>query len=137
MIVGLGQDICESKRIHNTIERFGARFIHRIFTEREQQSCSKRLRASDCYARRFAAKEAVSKALGTGFRKGVFWKNISIINLPGGKPSVVLSGGALERLNRLVPEGCKPQIEISLTDDSGLAYAIVIISANPTLGTRN
>ena len=135
MIIGLGQDICESKRIHKSIERFGERFIHRIFTEGEQQSCSKRLLSSECYARRFAAKEAVSKALGTGFRKGVFWKNISVVNLPGGKPSVVLSGGALERLNWLVPKGFKPEIDISLTDDSGLAYAIVIISANPRLGT--
>tara|TARA_Y100000588_G_scaffold384000_1_gene474427 strand:+ start:1081 stop:1494 length:414 start_codon:yes stop_codon:yes gene_type:complete len=132
MIVGLGQDICESKRISNTMERFGARFIQRIFTEEEQQSCSRRLLSSECYARRFAAKEAVSKALGTGFRKGVFWKNISIVNLPGGKPSVVLSGGALECLNQLLPEGFKPEIDISLTDDAGLAYAIVIISANPT-----
>ena len=131
MIVGLGQDICESKRISNTMERFGARFIQRIFTEEEQQSCSRRLLSSECYARRFAAKEAVSKALGTGFRKGVFWKNISIVNLPGGKPSVVLSGGALECLNRLLPEGFKPEIDISLTDDAGLAYANVIISANP------
>ena len=135
MIIGLGQDICESKRISNTMERFGARFIQRIFTEEEQQSCSRRLLSSECYARRFAAKEAVSKALGTGFRKGVFWKNISIVNLPGGKPSVVLSGGALECLNRLLPEGFKPEIDISLTDDAGLAYAIVIISANPRLAT--
>ncbi len=131
MIVGLGQDVCEVKRIHRTIERFGRRFIHRVFTKEEQKSCNRRLLSSDCYARRFAAKEAVSKALGTGFRKGVFWRNISVVNLAGGKPTIALSGGALERLNKLVPKGFKAQIDVSLTDDSGLAYAIVIISVNP------
>jgi len=133
MIVGLGNDVCEAKRIHRTIERFGQRFIQRIFTEQEQQRCNKKFLSSDCYARRFAAKEAVSKALGTGFRKGVFWKNISVINLPGGKPTIVLSGGALARLNWLLPKGFQSQIDVSLTDDSGLAYAIVIISAHPKL----
>ena len=133
MIVGVGQDLCDSKRIHKTIERFGERFIQRIFTEQEQQSCNKRMRSSDCYARRFAAKEAVSKALGTGFRKGVFWKNISVVSLPGGKPTIILSDGALGHLNRLVPKGFLPQIDVSLTDDSGLAYAIVIISVKPKL----
>ena len=131
MIIGLGQDICESRRIHKTIERFGQRFIQRVFTKVEQQSCSKRLLRSDCYARRFAAKEALSKALGTGFRKGVFWKDISVVNLPGGKPEIRLSGGALEYLKGIVPSGLRAQIDLSLTDDSGLAYAIVIISAKP------
>ena len=129
MIIGLGQDICDARRIHKTIRRFGDRFVKRIFTELEQQSCNSRLRRSECFARRFAAKEAVSKALGTGFRKGVFWCDISVINLPGGKPKIVLTGGALSILNEMVPDECEPQIDLSLSDDSFLAHAIVIITA--------
>lgn len=129
MIIGLGQDICDARRIQRTISRFGERFIRRIFTEVEQCSCNRRLRRSECYARRFAAKEALSKALGTGFRKGVFWCDISVTNMPGGKPKILLTGGALSYLNDIVPKGFKPQIDLSLSDDSFLAHAIVIITA--------
>jgi holo-[acyl-carrier protein] synthase len=129
MIIGLGHDICDSKRISKTIERFGDRFIVRIFTDDEQHSCNRRLRRSQCYARRFAAKEALAKALGTGFRKGVFWRDISVVNLPGGKPKIVLTGGALFRLHAMVPDGFEPQIDLSLSDDYDLACAIVIITA--------
>ena len=131
MIIGLGQDICDGRRIQKTITRFGGRFIQRIFTEVEQESCNKRLRRSECYARRFAAKEAVSKALGTGFRKGIFWRDISVVNMPGGKPQIVLTGGALSHLTAMVPVGFRPQIDLSLSDDSFLAHAIVIITVVP------
>ena len=128
MIIGLGNDICDSKRINKTIERFGNRFLKRIFSEDEQASCSRRLRSSECYSRRFAAKEALSKALGTGFRKGVFWRDISVVSLPGGKPTIFLTGGALCRLHTMVPDGFEPHIDLSLSDDGGLACAIVVIS---------
>jgi len=129
MIIGLGNDICDSKRISKTIERFGNRFLKRIFSENEQARCNKRLRRSECYSRRFAAKEALSKALGTGFRKGVFWRDISVVSLPGGKPTIFLTGGALSRLHSMVPDGFEPQIDLSLSDDGFFACAIVIISA--------
>ena len=128
MIIGLGNDICDSKRISRTLERFGRRFLERIFSEKEQASCNRRLRRSECYARRFAAKEALSKALGTGFRKGVFWRDISVVSLPGGKPTIFLTGGALSRLHSMVPDGFEPHIDLSLSDDGGLACAIVVIS---------
>ena len=131
MIIGLGNDVCDSNRVRRTIERFGKRFINRVFTDIERCSCNRRRRRSECYARRFAAKEALSKALGTGFRKGVYWRDISVVNRSGGKPVIVLTGGALSRLNEIVPDDCQPQIDLSLSDDSNLAYAIVVISANP------
>ena len=132
MIFGIGTDILQQSRVAKTWNRFGAHFANRVLLDDELELFSGTKNPVRFLAMRFAAKEAVSKALGTGFRKGVFWRNISVVNLPGGRPSVVLSGGALECLNRLIPKGFKPEIDISLTDDSGLAYAIVIISANPS-----
>jgi len=129
MILGIGQDICDARRIERTLERFGRRFVDRIFTPVEQAKSERRANRAASYARRFAAKEACSKALGTGFRRGVFWRDMGVVNLPGGKPTIELSGGAAARLAELTPPGMKAQIDVSLTDDADLAYAIVIISA--------
>ncbi len=131
MIVGLGHDVCDARRIERTLERFGMRFTQRVFTETERVKCDRRARRSDSYARRFAAKEACSKALGTGFRRGVFWRDIGVVNLPSGKPTLKLTGGALRRLEELTPEGMACHIELTLTDDRELAHAIVLISAEP------
>ena len=128
MIVGIGQDICDVKRIESTIIRFGNRFKNRIFTIREIKKCESRLNSVDSYARRFAAKEACSKALGTGFRKGVFYKDIEVINIKSGKPTIELKGGALDQFRLITKNNKDASIEISLTDDKKLALAIVIIS---------
>tara|TARA_B100000686_G_C16401930_1_gene767752 strand:+ start:308 stop:712 length:405 start_codon:yes stop_codon:yes gene_type:complete len=128
MIVGIGQDICNVNRISNTINRFGYRFKNRIYTKNEIIKCEKRLKSVDSYARRFAAKEACSKALGTGFRKGVFYKDIEIINLPSGKPTIKLHGGAKNILKSICPLHTLPLLEVSITDDIKIAMAIVIIS---------
>jgi len=132
MIIGIGQDICDVNRIKSTINRFGDRFKNRVFTKNEIIKCEKRLKSIDSYARRFAAKEACSKALGTGFRSGVFYKDIEVINLPSGKPNIKLYGGALEILKKICPVNYMPLIEISITDDKKLAMAIVIISSELT-----
>jgi|TARA_B110001454_G_C12711852_1_gene431057 holo-[acyl-carrier protein] synthase len=128
MIIGIGQDICDVKRIELTINRFGNRFKNRIFTEREINKCESRFNSIDSYARRFAAKEACSKALGTGFRKGVFYKDIEVVNLKSGKPTIKLNGGALDQYRLITLNHKDALIEISLTDDKKLALAIVIIS---------
>ena len=128
MIIGIGQDICDVKRIELTINRFGNRFKNRIFTEREINKCESRFNSIDSYARRFAAKEACSKALGTGFKKGVFYKDIEVINLKSGKPTIELKRGALDRFKIVTKNNKGASIEISLTDDKKLALAIVIIS---------
>ena len=128
MIIGIGQDICDVKRIELTINRFGNRFKNRIFTEREINKCESRFNSMDSYARRFAAKEACSKALGTGFRKGVFYKDIEVVNLKSGKPTIKLNGGALDQYRLITLNHKDALIEISLTDDKKLALAIVIIS---------
>ena len=128
MIIGIGQDICDVKRIELTINRFGNRFKNRIFTEREINKCESRFNSIDSYARRFAAKEACSKALGTGFRKGVFYRDIEVINLKSGKPTIELKGGALDQFRLITSNNKNASIEISLTDDKKLALAIVIIS---------
>ncbi|MDP6012422.1 MAG: holo-ACP synthase [Alphaproteobacteria bacterium] len=127
-IIGIGHDVCDATRIVATLERFGERFTHRVFTPLEREKCERRLRRADSYARRFAAKEACSKALGTGFRHGVYWRDIGVINLPGGKPTLKLTGGALVRLQSLVPDGLEPKIDVTLTDDRDLAHAFVLIS---------
>ncbi len=129
MIIGIGQDICDVNRINSTISRYGNRFKNRIYTTNEIIKCEKRLNSVDSFARRFAAKEACSKALGTGFRKGVFYKDIEVVNLPSGKPTIKLNGGALKILKSICPNNYLPLIEISITDDKKLAMAIVIISA--------
>ncbi|MDP7234146.1 MAG: holo-ACP synthase [Alphaproteobacteria bacterium] len=127
-IIGIGHDVCDATRIVATLEGFGERFTHRVFTPLEREKCERRLRRADSYARRFAAKEACSKALGTGFRHGVYWRDIGVINLPGGKPTLKLTGGALVRLQSLVPDGLEPKIDVTLTDDRDLAHAFVLIS---------
>ena len=131
MIVGLGHDVCDARRIERTLERFGMRFTQRVFTETERVKCDRRARRSDSYARRFAAKESCSKALGTGFRRGVYWRDMGVVNLPSGKPTMALTGGALERLRELTPAGMVACIDVTITDDNSLAQAIVLISAVP------
>lgn len=134
MIIGLGSDLIDIRRIDKTIERFGDRFLNRIFTPVERARSDRRqLTRIESYAKRYAAKEACSKALGTGFRKGVFWRDMGVVNLSGGKPSMALTGGALARLESLIPAGFEAQIDISLTDEPPLAQAIVIISARPKI----
>lgn len=131
MIIGLGNDIIDIRRIEETIERYGERFLTRIFTEVERaKSDRRRLRAAS-YAKRFAAKEACSKALGTGIRKGVFWRDMGVVNLASGRPTMRLTGGAALRLRELTPDGLDSRIDLTITDDFPLAQAIVIISAIP------
>ena len=131
MIIGIGNDLIDIRRIERTLERFGDRFIQRIFTPLEQKKAERRRNRVETYAKRFAAKEACAKALGTGFRKRVFWRDLGVVNLPGGKPSMELTGGALKRLQELTPAGMKAQIDLTLTDEPPLGQAIVIISAVP------
>ena len=129
MILGLGSDLVDIRRVETTLRRFGARFTHRIFTEGERAKSERRAQRAASYARRFAAKEACSKALGTGFRHSVYWRDMEVVNLPGGKPTMKLTGGAAARLAKLVPPGMRAQIDVSLTDDPPIASAIVIITA--------
>jgi holo-[acyl-carrier protein] synthase len=131
MIIGIGNDLIDIRRIERTLERFGDRFIDRIFTETERSRSERRSDPASSYAKRFAAKEACSKALGTGFRRGVYWRDMGIINLPGGKPTIELTGGAAKRLAEMTPPGMVAQIDVSLTDEPPLAQATVIISAVP------
>ncbi len=134
MIIGLGSDLIDITRIERTLERFGERFVQRCFTDIERAKSDRRANRADSYAKRYAAKEACSKALGTGFRKGVFWRDMGVVNLPTGKPTMALTNGAAARLAEITPPGMKPLIELSLTDEPPLAQAIVIISAIPDLG---
>ncbi len=131
MIIGIGSDLIDIRRIESSIGRFGDRFLGRIFTPVERAKSDGRAQRVASYAKRFAAKEACSKALGTGFRRGVFWRDMGVVNLPGGKPSMQLTGGALRRLEELTPRGHRAQIDLTITDDFPLAQAIVIISAVP------
>ena len=131
MIIGLGNDLCDIRRIEKSLERFGERFVQRIFTEVEQKRSDGRATRAASYAKRFAAKEACAKALGTGLRRGVFWRDMGVINLRGGKPTLALTGGALARLEKITPAGMAAQIDLSLTDEYPMAQAIVIISAVP------
>ena len=135
MILGIGSDLVDIRRIERTLERFGERFILRCFTEVERQRSERRAGRVESYAKRFAAKEACSKALGTGFRRGVFWRDMGVINLRGGKPTMALTGGAAARLAEITPPGMVAQIDISLTDEVPIAQAIVIISAVPAPGS--
>ena len=133
MILGVGTDLCDVRRIEQTLTRFEARFVERLYTDEERAKADKRGergRASR-YAMFFAAKEATAKALGTGFRENVFWKDLAVSNLPSGQPIMTLSNGALDRLKSLTPDGFEPKIDISLTDEYPLAHAMVIISAVP------
>jgi holo-[acyl-carrier protein] synthase len=132
MILGLGSDLVDIRRIEKAIERFGDRFLDRIFTETERRRCDRRgLTRMASYARRFAAKEAAAKALGTGFRRGVFWRDLGVVNLPSGQPGMHLTGGALRRLAAITPTGLVARLDLSLTDEPPLAQAVVIISALP------
>ena len=131
MILGIGSDIIDIRRVERTLERFGERFTARIFTAIEQRKSDGRRNRAASYAKRFAAKEACSKALGTGFRDGVFWRDMGVANLPSGKPTMVLSGGAAVRLAQITPPGMRAQIDLTITDDFPQAQAIVIISAVP------
>lgn len=128
MILGLGSDSVDIRRIERTIERYGERFLNRVFTETERRKSDGRRQRAASYAKRFAAKEACSKALGTGMR-GVGWRDMGVVNLPSGKPTMALSGGAAEQLARMTPPGYRAQIDVSVTDDYPMAQAIVIISA--------
>jgi holo-[acyl-carrier protein] synthase len=129
MIIGIGNDMIDIRRVERTIARYGDRFLERIFTdtERRKSDCRAMRAASD--AKRFAAKEACAKALGTGFRQGVFWRDMGVVNLPSGRPTLELTGGAARALARLTPEGHEVRIDLSITDDFPAAQAIVIISA--------
>lgn len=131
MIIGLGNDIIDIRRIDRTLERYGDRFIQRLFTEVEQKKSERRRNRSASYAKRFAAKEATAKALGTGFRKEVYWRDLGVVNLPSGKPTMKLTGGALRRLEEITPHDMKAQISLTITDDYPMAQAIVIIMAVP------
>ncbi len=131
MILGIGSDLIDITRVEKTLERFGERFTRRIFTEIERAKSDKRRLRAASYAKRFAAKEACSKALGTGFRKGVFWRDLGVVNRPGGQPTMALTGGAAKRLATMVPPGMTARIDVTITDDYPLAQAIVIISAVP------
>ena len=131
MILGVGSDLIDVRRIARIIERHGERFLARIFTSTERTMADARAGRSETYAKRFAAKEACAKALGTGLRAGVFWRDMGVVNLPSGKPTLKLTGGALKRLQAITPPGMVAQIDLTITDDFPQAQAIVIISANP------
>ncbi len=131
MIIGIGNDIIDIRRVERTLERFGERFVRRIFTDVERARSERRAGRVASYAKRFAAKEACSKALGTGFRRGVYWRDMGVVNLPSGKPTMALKGGAAKRLAELVPAGMTARIDVTLTDEPPIAEAIVIISAVP------
>jgi holo-[acyl-carrier protein] synthase len=131
MILGIGSDLIDIGRIEKTIARFGDRFLERIFTGDERRRSDRRANRAASYAKRYAAKEACSKALGTGFRAGVFWRDIGVVNLPGGRPSLTLTGGALARLEAITPAGMAARIDVTLTDEPPLAQALVIITAVP------
>ena len=136
MILGIGTDLIDIRRIERTLERFGDRFLHRVFTETERRRSERRAGRAESYAKRFAAKEACAKALGTGFRKGVYWRDLGVVNLPGGKPSMALTGGAAERLRALTPPGMVATVDLTMTDEPPLAQATVIISAVAAEGGR-
>ncbi|MBS0540837.1 MAG: holo-ACP synthase [Proteobacteria bacterium] len=133
MILGIGNDLCDIRRIESSLARFSDRFIRRIFTEVEQKRSEGRAERAASYAKRFAAKEACSKALGTGLRRGVFWRDMGVINLRGGKPTMALTGGAAARLAEMTPAGMTVQIDLSMTDEYPMAQAFVIISAVPAV----
>ena len=136
MIIGLGNDIIDIRRIEKTLERYGDRFIERIFTDVERQKSERRAERAASYAKRFAAKEACAKALGTGLRRGVYWRDMGVINLPSGRPTLKLTGGAAWQLDAITPEGYEARIDLTLTDDFPLAEAVVIISGLPEKGDR-
>ncbi len=133
MIIGIGLDVIDIRRVGKVIERHGERFLDRVYTDEERAKAARRAKNENMvvatYAKRFAAKEACAKALGTGIRQGVWWRDMGVINLPGGRPTMRLTGGALARLQALTPRGCEARIDLSITDDWPMAQAFVIISA--------
>ena len=129
MIIGIGNDMIDIRRVERIIERYGERFLERVFTETERLKSDGRTMRAASYAKRFAAKEACAKALGTGFRHGVFWRDMGVVNLPSGRPTLELTGGAARALAQLTPDGHDVRIDLSITDDFPTAQAIVIISA--------
>lgn len=134
MILGLGNDVIDIRRIGRTLDRFGDRFLNRVFTEEERRKAERRVNPAATYAKRFAAKEACAKALGTGFRRGVYWRDLGVVNLPSGRPTMRLTGGAARRLAEITPPGMTARIDLTLTDDHPIAQAIVLISAVPADG---
>ncbi|HKR88434.1 MAG TPA: holo-ACP synthase [Phenylobacterium sp.] len=131
MIIGLGSDLSDIRRIENSLQRFGERFTQRVYTDIERARSDRKTDRAASYAKRFAAKEACAKALGTGLRRGVFWRDMGVVNLRGGRPTMALTGGALARLQEITPSGLTAQIDLTLTDEYPLAQAIVIISGMP------
>jgi holo-[acyl-carrier protein] synthase len=131
MIIGLGSDITDVRRVAKVMERHGERFLTRVFTDTERAKADRRKNRAETYAKRFAAKEACAKALGTGIRQGVWWRDMGVINLPGGKPTMLLTGGAKKRLDALIPAGHEAQIDVTISDEGPMAVAFVIISAVP------
>jgi holo-[acyl-carrier protein] synthase len=129
VIVGIGSDLCDTRRIERILARYGARFIARCFTETERRRSERRAGRAASYAKRFAAKEACAKALGTGLKGGVFWRDMGVVNLPSGQPTMHLTGGAAERLKAILPPGAEPFIHLTLTDEPPLAQAFVVIEA--------
>jgi holo-[acyl-carrier protein] synthase len=136
MILGIGSDLIDVRRIERTIARHGERFIGRIFTATERAKAESRNRSAETYAKRFAAKEACAKALGTGLRAGVFWRDMGVVNLPSGRPTMTLTGGALARLQAITPAGFEARIDLTITDEGPLAQALVVISAVPRPASR-
>ncbi|MEA2986049.1 MAG: holo-[acyl-carrier protein] synthase [Alphaproteobacteria bacterium] len=134
MILGIGSDIIDVRRIEQTIARHGDRFLDRIFTDVERAKAERRKNRIDTYAKRFAAKEACAKALGTGLRAGVFWRDMGVVNLPSGRPTMLLTGGALARLSAITPAGYEARIDVTITDEYPTAQAFVVISAEPAKG---
>ena len=133
MILGIGNDMIDIRRIEGSLERFGDRFLDRIFTDTERVRSERKAMPAASYAMRFAAKEACSKALGTGLRRGVFWRDMGVVNMQSGRPTLALAGGAAAQLQRITPEGYEAQIDLTLTDDFPWAQAIVIISGVPVV----
>ena len=131
MILGLGSDITDVRRLAKVMERHGDRFLTRVFTDIERARADRKKNRAETYAKRFAAKEACAKALGTGMRDGVWWRDMGVVNLPSGRPTMQLTGGALERLQALTPAGCEARIDLTITDEGPMAQAFVIISAVP------
>jgi holo-[acyl-carrier protein] synthase len=131
VILGIGSDLIEIQRIERTLERFGERFIARIFTAEEQRRSERRARRAASYAKRYAAKEACAKALGTGFRQGIFWRDLGVVNQKSGRPTLVLTGNALKRLEAMTPPGMRAQVDLTITDEREMAQALVIITAVP------
>ena len=131
MIIGIGSDLIDIRRIERSLERYGERFIVRLFTDVERARSERRRQRAASYAKRFAAKEACAKALGTGMSRGVFWRDMGVVNLPGGKPTMQLTNGAAKRLAQMLPRGHEAAIHLTITDDFPLAQAFVIIEALP------